>query len=148
MINRDFWFGAEVEGRLSGISSMFVRYRFPNKKEQEKFNTKKIPHIYLTIEFVEENKQDSLAWDIVRDLLFCDKKMITVETSNGSFNNIPADIFNASHIIYRVSAPLMNRLKKLDTVTLDVRPYNIYYTMKDSLTHVEPDAYSGDFDTI
>ena len=137
MILRDFWFGPEVEGRLSGIETMFVRNTVP-------VVTKLIPHVYFTVEFVRANKPEN--WDAMRTMRFEEGKIVSIEVDDGCFENVPADLFNACHIIYRVKGKFMDRLKKLDTVTVDVRPYNIFWASKDHMTHVPPDAYGVDKD--
>lgn len=141
MIKRNFWFGPEVEGRLSGIMTVFVRFSFPEEKIIEQF-----PHVYLTIEFCRDNGRESPIWDLVRTILFGKKKMVTAEIGDDCLENIPADIFNACHVLLRTKCPSISRLKPLDTVTIDIRPYNVFCVTKSAMQHVTPEKYSSDFE--
>lgn len=139
MINRNFWFGPEVEGRLSGVQTVFVRFKFPDEMIIALY-----PHLYFTIEWCRANDAASKEWGKVREYLFQNRKAITIEVDANCLDNVPPDVFNSSHILCRTSAPVIDRLKPTDTITVDVRPYHIYCVTKQAMMHVSPENYAVD----
>jgi len=134
----NFWFGPECEGRHTGIQTVFRRYALPS-------NWENYPHIYFTIEAVREFiKNDN--WDEVINILNTSYKYITCEIDTDTIDKIPKRVFNHVHLLYRIQIPKMDidKLKAMDSVTLDNGSYNIYAVSKNVMQKVTADCYSVD----
>jgi hypothetical protein len=134
----DYWFGPECEGRHTGIQTVFRRFALPS-------NWKNYPHIYFTIEAVREFIKSN-DWDEVIDILNNTFHYITCEIDTDTIDKIPKRVYNHVHLLYRVQIPKMDidKLKKMDTVTLDCGSYNIYAVAKNNLQKVTADDYAVD----
>lgn len=134
----DYWYGPEVEGRHTGIQTVFRRNKLPD-------NWINYPHIYFTIEaIIEFIKKDN--WDEIIDILNLSYKYITCEINSDTIDKIPKRVFNHCHMLYRVGIPNkdIDKLKAMDTITLDNGSYNIYAVSKNIMQKVTADNYAVD----
>ena len=91
MYGKSYWYGKEVEGRLSDIETVFVRGQVPK-------NYKDYPHIYFTIEYIEMACVHG-NWDEIHSILET-KQYVTIEANEKTMEKIPMSIFNRAHVIY------------------------------------------------
>lgn len=137
MYGKDYWHGKEVEGRLSDVMTLFVRKDIPNSGIQD------YPHIYFTIEYVEQCCKDN-NWSMIDTILSNYKRMVTLEANVNTIDKIPLSIFNLVHIIYRITDPNIDKLKKFDTISIDTKWYNTYQMIKCQTMHTTNDDYKYD----
>lgn len=136
MYGKDFWYGKEVEGRLSDVETVFIRHSIPK-------NYIDYPHIYFTIEYIRECVKRK-KWDEIHHILDTTNKMITIEAGHDVFNDIPMSVFNRVHIIYRIPNEHVAKLKKTDTLSIDQGWYRVHQIMKCNLMEIVPDDYKFD----
>ena len=80
MYGKSYWYGKEVEGRLSDIETVFVRGQVPK-------NYKDYPHIYFTIEYIEMACVHG-NWDEIHNILET-KQYVTIEANDKTMDKIP-----------------------------------------------------------
>jgi len=137
MINKGHWYGAEVEGRLQGLPTLFIRNCRVVENLPEDWN---YCHIYLTQEFV--SLATEAQWDAVRRN---SKHFLTIEVLPSNTSNVPLDLFNSSHILLRLSVAEVARLKDTDTIVIDKAPYDCYSVTKCNMSRTKPQDYAGDY---
>jgi len=135
MYGKSYWYGREVEGRLSDIETVFVRGQVPK-------NYKDYPHIYFTTEYIEmacvhEN------WDEIHTILET-KQYVTIEANEKTMDKIPMSIFNRAHIIYRIQNKHVAKLKNTDTLSVDAGWYRVHQITKCNMMEINPDDYKFD----
>ena len=135
MYGKSYWYGREVEGRLSDIETVFVRGSVPK-------NYKDYPHIYFTIEYIEMACVHG-NWDEIHSILET-KQYITIESNAKTMDKIPMSIFNRAHVIYRIPDIHVAKLKKTDTLSIDAGWYRVHQIMKCNLMEINPDDYKFD----
>ena len=137
MQGKRFWYGPEVEGRFTGISTVFVREEIPEDAHL-------YPHIYFTFEYMAAAILDPRKMQDIVVISDFKKQHVTLEITQFQFPEIPYILRNTCHILVRVSLPIIEKLKPTDTITLDVEPYNVYTVTKWNMQHVQPIDYSFD----
>jgi hypothetical protein len=141
MQGTDYWVGREVEGKLSPIPSVFCRYKIPKNYEN-------YPHIYFTVEYIDLCISDTGGelWNTISNILDDEKQYVTLEVIPRQLQNnkIPPSIFNRAHILLRVSCPEFEQLKSTDTVTIDIKPFNVYTITKYNMQKVTSENYVYD----
>jgi len=135
MYGKSYWYGREVEGRLSDIETVFVRGQVPK-------NYKDYPHIYFTTEYIEmacvhEN------WDEIHTILET-KQYVTIEANEKTMDKIPMSIFNRAHVIYRIPDEHVAKLKQTDTLSIDAGWYRVHQITKCNMMEINPDDYKFD----
>ena len=135
MYGKSYWYGKEVEGRLSDIETVFVRGQLPK-------NYKEYPHVYFTIEYIEMCCTHG-NWDDIHTILET-KQYVTIEANSKTMDKIPMSIFNRAHIIYRIQDSHVRKLKKTDTLSIDAGWYRVHQIMKCNLMEINPDDYKFD----
>ena len=135
MYGKSYWYGKEVEGRLSDIETVFVRGAVPD-------NYTEYPHIYFTTEYIEMCCVHN-NWKEIHSILET-KQYVTVEANAKTFEKIPMSVFNRAHIIYRIADPNVTKLKKTDTLSIDAGWYRVHQIMKCNLMEITPDDYKID----
>jgi hypothetical protein len=100
-----------------------------------------IPHVFFTSEAI---GNFSYFEGMARHLVFTGNKAVTLECKPEDVSKIPKDLFNACHVLMRVSLPEIAKLKEMDSISLDVEPYRCYLAPKHVFQKVEPEAYSND----
>ena len=135
MYGKSYWYGKEVEGRLSDIETVFVRGQLPK-------NYKEYPHVYFTIEYIEMCCVHG-NWDDIHTILET-KQYVTIEANSKTMDKIPMSIFNRTHVIYRIQDIHVAKLKKTDTLSIDAGWYRVHQIMKCNLMEINPDDYKFD----
>ena len=135
MYGKSYWYGREVEGRLSDIETVFVRGQIPK-------NYKDYPHIYFTIEYMEMACVHG-NWDEIHAILNT-KQYITVEANAKTMDKIPMSIFNRAHVIYRIPDEYVAKLKQTDTLSIDAGWYRVHQITKCNMMEINPDDYKFD----
>ena len=135
MYGKSYWYGKEVEGRLSDIETVFVRGQLPK-------NYKEYPHVYFTIEYVEMCCTHG-NWDDIHNILET-RQYVTVEANLKTMAKIPMSIFNRAHVIYRIQDEFVAKLKNTDTLSVDAGWYRVHQITKCNLMEINPDDYKFD----
>lgn len=115
MFDCDFWEGPEVEGRLKGIATLFIR-RLGDHLMRGRI-WEQFPHIFLSHKLIGNLKpEDWYSW-VYQQLLKKDR-IVTVECTPDQLMGIPVDIRSRVHLMVRVSCFSKNLLKPTDTIVL------------------------------
>ena len=147
MYGKDQWRGREVEGRYSDMMTYFVR------DIGEGIDVKDIqeyPHYYFTIEYMKtamnsdrwQNKEN--LYTPIREILDTTNCVVTIEANNDVLNNLPPDIFNRCHVIYRIQDEALQKLKDTDTFSVDAGWYRVHQVTKCNMMEINPDNYKFD----
>tara|TARA_R100001510_G_C7633920_1_gene192404 strand:- start:580 stop:1032 length:453 start_codon:yes stop_codon:yes gene_type:complete len=147
MYGKDQWRGREVEGRYSDMMTYFIR------SIGEGIDVKYLreyPHYYFTIEYMEsarnsdkwQNKQN--LYDPIRSILDSTNSVVTVEANTNVLNELPPDIFNRCHVIYRIQDEALQKLKDTDTFSVDAGWYRVHQITKCNMMEIKPDNYKFD----
>ena len=147
MYGKDQWRGREVEGRYSDMMTYFVR------DIGEGIDVKDIqeyPHYYFTIEYMNK-AMNSDKWQNrknlyspIREILDTTNCVVTIEANNNVLTNLPPDIFNRCHIIYRIQDEALQKLKDTDTFSVDAGWYRVHQVTKCNMMEINPDNYKFD----
>ena len=147
MYGKDQWRGRGVEGRYSDMMTYFVR------DIGEGIDVKDIqeyPHYYFTIEYMNK-AMNSDKWQNrknlyspIREILDTTNCVVTIEANNNVLNNLPPDIFNRCHVIYRIQDDALQRLKDTDTFSVDAGWYRVHQVTKCNMMEINPDNYKFD----
>ena len=135
MYGKSYWYGKEVEGRLSDIETVFVRGQLPKNYEE-------YPHVYFTIEYIEMCCTHG-NWDDIHNILET-RQYVTIEANSKTMDKIPMSIFNRAHVIYRIQDTFVSKLKKTDTVSVDAGWYRVHQITKCNMMEINPDDYKFD----
>jgi hypothetical protein len=139
MQGKNFWYGKEVEGRLFGVNTCFVRNKVPADAD-------KYSHLFFTIEFVERCVKTN-AWNDIA-VMIDGNRIITLEANDVVYSSIPRLITNHCHILYIIKAKYadLTQLKKTDTIKIDTAPYCGYVSAKAGFQELTPDIYQFDIE--
>lgn len=143
MYGKQQWRGREVEGRYSDIMTWFVRELGDGINVD---NLQVFPHSYFTIEYVESmlaTKSKSYI-EAIREILDTTHSAVTLEANKDTLKNIPPDLFNRCHIIYRVQDDAVQLLKDTDTFSVDAGWYRVHQVTKCNMMQITPDNYKFD----
>tara|TARA_R110000787_G_scaffold2906_2_gene11227 strand:+ start:1765 stop:2217 length:453 start_codon:yes stop_codon:yes gene_type:complete len=149
MYGKDQWRGREVEGRYSDMMTYFIR-DLGNGINVDNLQT--YPHYYFTIEYMEsaknsdnwQNKQN--LYDPIRAILDTTNCVVTIEANSNVLENLPPDIFNRCHVIYRIQDESLQKLKDTDTFSVDAGWYRVHQVTKCNMMEIKPDNYKFDED--
>jgi hypothetical protein len=142
MYGKKQWRGLEVEGRYSDIMTFFVRDLVNGKLDVK--NITEFPHYYFTIEYMSKCSDQTTEIQIIRDILDTTNCAVTIEANSETIKQIPPDLFNRCHIIYRIQDDVMQRLKDTDTLSIDAGWYRVSQITKCNMMHINPDNYKFD----
>jgi hypothetical protein len=142
MYGKPQWRGKEVEGRYSDIMTFFVRELVDNKLSVKTYN--EYPHYYFTIEYMKQIHSNGQYMSIIRHILDTTNCAVTIEANNTTIKNLPPDLFNRCHIIYRVVDDAVQLLKDTDTFSVDAGWYRVHQVTKCNMMEINPDNYKFD----
>jgi hypothetical protein len=142
MYGKKQWRGLEVEGRYSDIMTFFVRELIDNKLSVKEY--KEYPHYYFTIEYMRNVFNNPQYVSVIRHILDTTNCAVTIEADRGTLKNIPADLVNRCHIIYRIQDDALQVLKDTDTLSIDAGWYRVSQVTKCNMMHINPDNYKFD----
>jgi hypothetical protein len=114
MYGKKQWRGLEVEGRYSDIMTFFVRELINNKLS------------------------------VIRHILDTTNCAVTIEAANDTLKNIPVDLVNRCHIIYRIIDDAVQLLKDTDTLSIDAGWYRCHMISKMHMQETKPTSYMYD----
>ena len=145
MYGKAQWKGKEVEGRYSDMMTYFVRDLEFGIDVQD---LNKYPHYYFTIEYMKKCapslQEDNDEIKEIRHILDKTNCVVTIEANNITLKQLPPDLFNRCHIIYRIHDENVQKLKKTDTLSIDAGWYRVHQIMKCNLMEINPDDYKFD----
>ena len=143
MYGKQQWRGREVEGRYSDIMTLFIRELGDGIDVKD---LRDYPHYYFTIEYVSkmiQTKNDA-QFKAIRTILDTTNGAVTLEANKDTLKNIPPDLFNRCHIIYRVIDDAVQLLKDTDTFSVDAGWYRVHQVTKCNMMEINPDNYKFD----
>lgn len=143
MYGKQQWRGREVEGRYSDIMTLFIRELGDGIDVND---LRDYPHYYFTIEYVSkmiQTKNDA-QFKAIRTILDTTNGAVTLEANKDTLKNIPPDLFNRCHIIYRVIDDAVQLLKDTDTFSVDAGWYRVHQVTKCNMMEINPDNYKFD----
>ena len=142
MYGKDQWIGKEVEGRYSDILTYFVRdlsFGLDLVKNLEEY-----PHYYFTIEYMKNCSKDNDEINQIRYILDKTNCAVTIEANDTTLKQLPPDLFNRCHIIYRINDENVQKLKETDTLSIDAGWYRVHQVTKCNMMEINPDNYKFD----
>jgi hypothetical protein len=143
MYGKKQWRGREVEGRYSDIMTFFVRELIDNKLEVDNYKT--YPHYYFTIEYMKQIHHGNGQYlSIIRHILDSTNCAVTIEANKDTLKNIPVDLVNRCHIIYRIQDDAVQVLKDTDTLSIDAGWYRCHMIAKMHMQETKPTSYMYD----
>jgi hypothetical protein len=144
MYGKKQWRGLEVEGRYSDIMTFFVRELINNKLSVKEY--KDYPHYYFTIEYMRQLifHDNSQYLSVIRHILDTTNCAVTIEAANDTLKNIPVDLVNRCHIIYRIIDDGVQLLKDTDTLSIDAGWYRCHMISKMHMQETKPTSYMYD----
>jgi len=146
MYGKNQWRGREVEGRYSDIMTWFVRSL--NEDQDLDVTFTDYPHYYFTIEYM--NKIFLSDYDMIpeletiRHILDSTNNVVTIEADKHTLDELPPDLVNRCHIIYRIQDNALQKLKDTDTLSIDAGWYRVHQIMKCNMMEMTPDNYKFD----
>jgi len=145
MYGKQQWAGREVEGRYSDMMTFFIRELGDGINVH---NFQEYPHYYFTIEYVAEMLKAKSATMInpIREILDTSNCVVTLEANKDTLKNIPPDLFNRCHIIYRIHDDAVQLLKDTDTLSIDAGWYRVHQVTKCNMMEINPDNYKFDIE--
>jgi len=114
MKGRAYWYGPELEGRLVGVPTVFIRSMLPP-------DVAAYAHWYFPWEATRDQR-----WDWMRQGLARPGGLITVEVYPEQWPSVPADIRRQAHMQLRLPCAVAAQLKSTDTVCLELAPYTTW----------------------
>ena len=136
MQGRDYWYGKEVEGRLYGLYTLFVRNKFPNEFFTKKIN-KKVKHIYYTIESWNTDYIDFIE-SLIEDY------PVSIEVDKDTYHRLTPNMKVHCHIIYRIKDFNIFDLKETDSIFIDGNTFNVLCFSKHNAIKVDYKDYQND----
>jgi len=147
MYGKKQWFGREVEGRYSDLMTFFVRELDQTNENSYGLDITRItdyPHYYFTIEFMMQCKENTPFVMAIRWILDNSNVAVTVEANTATIKQIPPDLINRCHIIYRIADDALQVLKSTDTVSIDAGWYRCHMIAKMHMQETKPSSYMYD----
>lgn len=132
MRGKNYWYGKEVEGRLYGLYTMFIRHEIGPI-------TEKVKHLYFTIEFWENPE----AVKILEEQIFKDL-IVSIEVDEKVYSKVTPNIKVKAHLIYRFKDLNVFDLKETDSIFIDGNTFNVLCFTKHNALVVDYDKYSND----
>jgi len=146
MYGKNQWRGREVEGRYSDMMTWFVRSLNEDKDLDVKFTD--YPHYYFTIEYMKRIYQHTSIGipeiETIRTILDSTNNVVTIEADKHTLDELPPDLVNRCHIIYRIQDTALQKLKDTDTLSIDAGWYRVHQIMKCNMMEMTPDSYKFD----
>ena len=84
----------------------------------------------------------------IREILDKTNGVFNLEANKDTLKNIPPDLFNRCHIIYRVQDDAVQMLKDTDTFSVDAGWYRVHQITKCNMMEINPDNYKFDQEDI
>jgi len=110
------------------------------------------PHYYFTIEYMkriyniaDQNTSIGLPeLETIRHILDSTNNVVTIEADKHTLDELPPDLVNRCHIIYRIQDNALQKLKDTDTLSVDAGWYRVHQIMKCNMMEMTPDNYKFD----
>ena len=143
MYGKNQWRGREVEGRYSDIMTWFVRSL--NEDKGLDVSITDYPHYYFTIEYMKLTILPTTPeLETIRHILDSTNNAVTIEADKHTLDELPPDLVNRCHIIYRIQDNALQKLKDTDTLSVDAGWYRVHQIMKCNMMEMAPDNYKFD----
>ena len=146
MYGKNQWRGREVEGRYSDMMTWFIRSL--NEDNGLDVSITDYPHYYFTIEYMNRIFQTHTTGipelEIIRTILDSTNNVVTIEANKHTLDELPPDLVNRCHIIYRIQDNALQKLKDTDTLSIDAGWYRVHQIMKCNMMEMNPDNYKFD----
>lgn len=134
------WTGVEVEGRLSGLRTLFLR-GIPEDNRQ----LVDMPHVFIDHEMDFTDPR----WPVFRDYLATSYTgLVTLSVLQDELGEAPGvygyALLNKAHIMVVVELPAIPYLKPTDTIKVTTAPYLCRSFVWDCGQRTEPQHYAQD----
>ena len=112
-----YWYGKEIEGRLYGLESVFIRTDLNDDEINDIF---KVHHILIGTSLIDEiaGGSTNITWDRIFDWIVYDNKFVTLEAKPEQIKLLPQNIKLRCHILLWLDIPELYDLKVTDSVKL------------------------------
>lgn len=126
---KKYWHGKEIEGRLTGIESLFIAADF------KEFNNvaKKFSHILIGTTLVDEmfKKKTEINWDRIEQMIDDENKYFSIEAKPNQLKKIPHSMKLKCHILLWIDVPELSQLKSSDSIKVchqnhDMRVFTLF----------------------
>ena len=139
----NFWVGQEIEGRLKGLPTLFIKgdqtiRSISNALRQ--CNNRNI--IISQLYFGAGNQSNINNFDIIQYFLSIGY-FITIEILLDQLSNVPDNIIERCHIMVTIKSDLIDGLKLTDSIKFETKNY-IYCTTKEQLITNDYLGYQND----
>lgn len=141
MYGKQQWRGREVEGRYADLMTLFVRELGDGVDIED---LREYPHYYFTIEYMKTCFEHSRQVKAIREILDETNSAVTIEANTDTIQNIPPDLVNRCHIIYRIQDKALQILKDTDTFSVDAGWYRVHQVTKCNMMEINPSNYKFD----
>jgi len=149
MYGKNQWRGREVEGRYSDMMTWFIRSL--NEDNGLDVSITDYPHYYFTIEYMNRIFQTHTTGipelEIIRTILDSTNNVVTIEANKHTLEELPPDLVNRCHIIYRIQDNALQKLKDTDALSIDAGWYRVHQITKCNMMEMTPDNYKFDEET-
>lgn len=144
MYNKKVWKGRECEGRYSDLMTVFVRDLPKPGSADIGVKYSECPHYYFTIEYMRKARENTPYIQVIRDILDRTNMAVTIEAMQDTLEQIPPDLVNRCHIIYRIHDKALQVLKDTDTLSIDAGWYRCHMITKMNMQETKPSNYIYD----
>jgi hypothetical protein len=145
---RKYWYGKEIEGRLTGIETAFIYDMSVFENDDHPYNRVfSKPHIYFCKNAVKQllerdefviEMQDVIAMIVDRD------KIVTLEVDNELLKQLPPVAKIKCHLMYMIEDEGISDLKMTDSVKVQYKPYHLICATVENFQHVNKEDYQYD----
>lgn len=141
------WVGKEVEGRLFGIETLFLRSLsntvMSDRRVIEHFDT--LGHVYLTAEVQDSHTVKEVECFVEKCRVAL--KYVTLECLDRDVEKLSTKIRDYCHLIVRVHVSCLHLLKNTDSIALDIHDppaYECFVFSKQAALVTTRDQYTDD----
>lgn len=125
-MNKKYWYGKEIEGRLYGLETLFVSDDFNEfAKISENFH-----HILIGPTLIRKMSSSSvktdITWEAIEEMIDVDKKMFTIEAKPQDIALLPKAIILKCHILLWLDVPELSELKSSDSIKVCPRSHEMH----------------------
>ena len=142
-MNKKYWYGKEIEGRLYGLESVFIS---TDLTEEEITSILKVHHILIGTTLIDEiqSGNTNITWDRILHWILIDNKYVTLEAKPEQIKPLPQAIKLRTHILLWLDVPELYDLKESDSVKLCHSLHEMYVTSFMNCQRVTKNDYYHD----
>ena len=131
----DSWTGVEVEGRLKGLPTLFLR-------KLGAPDPLRLPHVFLLPELIADTDQIEVAEFVVA--ASAAGVAVTVAVFPADYCALLPVVLTKAHIMLDIRLPEGIRLKPTDSVKVQWAPFDVAVATVETMHHATPVEYARD----